>query len=472
MAASKMPIFMRFGLKMLETYTILLFHSYRDLKENIRSSPALYVLFTIMIIFSSFFIGFLTLIFIRTDIAFDLSYVFLIILFLFTIKCSYDFYQHFTKAKPLIYALSTPVSHRKTVFEVFCYVFWVNLGLWVILSTLYIIPLLIAGVTLNYPIIYLQFTFAVMLASVLGSLLSLHYFSTKKYRLFPLGFLFYLIYQYPDIFSVSIILIGAFCYLVWSLGQILDSYQHVGRKKRKKENAQLWLSGERQALFYKEVIILWRDRILFSILFSSSLIGVITGYLALFGPGEILPESLQVLVSMIRPEAYAFFGIYVMTIHAAVFPSLSFFLNEADSLWLLRHLPVSMRTIVKAKMFALLTPFLCCIPYIAFYTAFIQLESMLFLLWFLSFSFLLSIIICFPLGARYVGKKSDIMLLYSVSLLILVIIGLVFSIQYLLRPYSIQRMAFYLFSLIFELVVILFFTLKNTARTLSVRYGQ
>ncbi len=121
---------------MLETYNSVLINSFRNLKRNINSSPALYILFSIMIIFSILLIGFLTPFFIRNEIPIDLNNVFFIVLFLFIIKGSHDFYNYFTRSEPFTYALSTQISHFRSVFEVFLIVFWTQLGLWVFLSSL------------------------------------------------------------------------------------------------------------------------------------------------------------------------------------------------------------------------------------------------------------------------------------------------------------------------------------------------
>lgn len=459
---------MRHGRHMLETFTILFLHSYRNLKNNIRSSPVLYLLFTIMLLFSSLFIGFLTVILLRTDVSIDINNVFLIVLFLFIIKGAHDFYQHFTISEPLAYALSSPVKQRQTIFDVFLFVFWVNLGIWAVLSFLYTLSLLSADIYLGYPLLYLKFTSGVMLGSILGAMFILHFFSNKKYRLIPLGFFIYAASQFTDFIVLVLILIVSFLYLFWSLHYSIDSYQYIDRKERKKEKAQLWVSDSKWAVFYKEIIVLWRERILFSILFSAVIMGIATGYLARFGAEEFLPENLQSLARMISPRAYAFFGIYVLTIHGAVFPSLNFFLNEADTLWLLRHVPVKMKTIVQGKALAIGMPFLCSIPFIAYYAAFNSTESIVFLIWLLLFSFLASLIICFPLGARYVGKQSDILVLYSISLVIFIVLNIGFSLHFVLSSSDLNLWIFYLGTILFELFLFLVVSMRVTAKSLSV----
>ncbi len=329
-----------------------------------------------------------------------------------------------------------------------------------------------AGVHPIYPLVYIKFTCGVILASVIGSIIVLHYFSKMKYRLIPLSFILYFLSQYTNIFSVLILLSISFAYLFWSLRYSLDSYQFVSRKEWKKEKAQVCLSSIKQAVFYKEIITLWRERVLFSIIFSSVIMGFGAGYIARFGAESLLPESLQVLVSRFSPESYAFFGIYVLTIHGAVFISLSFFLNEENTIWLLRHAPVKMHDIVYGKVLALLIPLLCSIPFIAYYSAFTSGESLLFLIWSLVFSYLAGIIICFPLGARYVGKKSDILLLYSVSLLIFLILGIAFSFNGIFSMVGFSKYFLYIVVILIELVLLVFVSTRLAAHSLSVKYSS
>ena len=454
---------------MLKTYNVVLINSYRNFKKNIVSSPILYILFSFMLVFSIFLVGFLTLFFIRNDVSIDLNDVFFVIFFLFMIKCSYDFYNYFTKSYPVTYALSTQVSHFKTAFEIFLVVFWVQLGLWVFFSTLYNVSLVLANVGLGLPILYLKFTFGIMLSSVLGCIVVLHYFSKKKYRLIPVGIILYILSIYNDIYFLLLFLAISFVYLLISLKYCLDSYQYIPRLERKAEKPQVWLDGIKKAVFYKEITTLWRERVLFSMIFSSVLIGIGSGYIARFGADKLLPESLQLIVSKISPESYAFFGIYVLTIHGAVFISLSLFLNEEQTIWILHHLPVKISTIVAGKALVLVIPLICSIPFIAYYSAFTNGDSIIFLSWFLVFSYLAAVTICFPLGAKYVGKKSDILLLYSVSLLVFIILGVIFSINSFFRIVNISQYLFYIILILAEFAM-LFVSLKITEKFLSIRY--
>jgi len=391
----------------------------------------------------------LTLFFIKNQVKVDLNDVFFFIFFLFMMKSSYDFHRYFIKSQSVTYGLSAPIHHGKTVFEIILMIFWVQLGIWVLFFSIYSISLYGAGVGLEYPFEYIQFTTGIMLATVLGTTIALHFFSKKKYRLAPLFILIGCLWILHDIVSIIVILLFSVIYLFYSLNHTLDSYQYVHRKQRKEEKLQVWIQSIKKTIFFKETIILWRDKIFFSILFSSITIGAVSGYLAAFGDNSIFPESLKVLTERLTLTSYAFVGIYVLTVFTSVFIPLSFFLNEENTLWLLRNLPVKENTIIEGKAFALVIPFICSIPFIAYFSAFTKGESIDFLIWFLIFSFLAGVIISFPLGAKYVGKKSDILLLYCVSLLIFIILGIAISIYNILKPSFLFHVSFYhpLFSL-------------------------
>jgi len=436
------------------------------------TSPVLYLLFIVMIVFSTLFLGVISLVLIENDLFINLDTLLFLIIFLFIIKSSHDFYQHFTKSEYLTYALSSPISQKQTIFEVFLMNFWFQLGIWVIFSSLYTLSILLLGIPVGVSFLYLTFTLGIMLATVLGSLIVLHYFSGYKYRLIPVGGIIFLLYFFPSLVSILFLLGVSLIYLFISLSFALDSYQFVKRKTWKREQTQLWLTHPIHAVFYKEVIILWREKILFSILFSAVVLGVGIGYIARFGIAQFLPESLARFAEGIPPEMYAFFGIYILTIHAAVFVSLSFFLNEEKTLWLLRHMPSPMVKIVSGKALSISMPFLCSLPFIAYFFAFIPNESFLFILWFLLFSFFASIILCFPLGARYAGRKSDILLLYSVSLMIFIVLSIMYSLSSIISSMGLFGVVIFVLLLFFELIFFVFVSLKQTANYLSIHYAH
>ena len=451
---------------MLETYNILLINVIRNLKKNIKNSPFLYFLFIVMILFSILMISFLTLYFIWNDIFINLNDVFFVIFFMFLIKSSVDFYRYFIDSKSFVYILSLPYSNLKLLLEIFILIFCIQLGLWVFFSSIYNFLIYYLGVSLAFPELYLKFLFGVILSIILGVIIPIYIFNKRKFGIIPVIILLIILWFNNDLISVIIITLFSFIYLIISLNYAFNSYQFVHRKKRKQVSFYNWRSGFKKAIFLKESIVLWRDKLLFSILFTSVFIGFFSGYFAVFGESDFLPESLQVIVTLFSKEVYAFFGIYIMTIYASVFISLNMFLNEEETIWIIRNMPVSEKTIIYGKSFSLLLPFLCSIPFIAFFSAFTQGESLLFLIWFFIFSYLAGLIISFPLGAKFLGKKSDIMLLYSVSMVILFILGITYSVTIVFDLLFINDILFYVFILLVELFL-LYLSFEISANILS-----
>jgi len=454
---------------MLETYNILLIDVIRNLKKNIKNSQFLYFLFIIMILFSILMIAMLTLYFIENDISVNLNDVFFVIFFMFLIKSSVDFYRYYISSKSFVYILSLPYSNLKLLLEIFLLIFCIQLGLWIFFSSIYNILIYYLGISLAFPELYLKFLFGVILSIILGIIIPIYIFNKQKYGIIPVLILLIILWFSNDLISLIIINFFSFVYLIISLNYAFNSYQYVHRKKRKQVSYYNWRSGFKKAIFLKETIVLWRDKLLFSILLTSVFIGFFSGYFAVFGDSDFLPESLKVIVTLFSKEIYAFFGIYIMTIYASVFISLNMFLNEQDTIWIIRNMPVSEKTIIYGKSLSLLLPFLCSIPFIAFFSAFTQGESLLFLIWFFIFSYFAGLIISFPLGAKFLGKKSDIMLLYSVSMLILFILGFSYSLTILFDIFLINNILLYGLIILVELFL-LYISLEFSAKILSKKY--
>jgi len=451
---------------MLETYNLILTDIIRNFKRNIKSSPILYFLFFVMMIFSIAMMAMLTMYFINNDISINLSDVFFVIFFMFLIKTSVDFYRYYINSKPFVYVLSLPISILKSLFEIFLLIFWIQLGLWVFFSSIYHIFIYNIGINLSYPLIYFQFLFGVILSIILGTIIPIHIYSKKKYRIIPVAIFLICLWFWNDILSLIIITILSFLYLIISLNYSFDSYLYVHRKERKKESFIKFKSGLKKAIFLKETIILWRDKLLISILFTSVFIGFFSGYFAVFGESDFLPESLKMVVSLFSKEIYAFFGIYIMTIYSSVFISLNMFLNEENTLWIIRNMPISEKTIIYGKSLSLLLPFLCSIPFIAYFSAFTLGDSILYLIWFFIFSYLAGVIISFPLGAKYIGKKLDIMLLYSVSMIILFILGITYSFTNIFHLFFSNTIIFYLIIVLVE-IILLYLSFEISANIIS-----
>jgi hypothetical protein len=440
---------------MLETYSALLTEMSRNLYRNARESPVLYVWFSGMLVFSLMMFAVLTLFMINYQISLKINDIVLSLCFLFLVKSSADFHRYFSTSAVVTYAFSTQVSQKKTLFEIFLVVFWVNLGLFVLFSSLYTVFLGGAGVYLSYPLEYLQVLFGIMLGLVLGPVFALHYFSPHRLRLLPVAGIIAGFWLFQSVPLLLVLLCCAVVYLWWSLRYVLDSYQYVARKKRQQEQLKSHIYESRLAIFHKETITLWRDRLLPSFVFTAALMGGFAGYLTVFGEDLLIPKQLQILSQSFLPTAYGVLGIYVVVIYTAVFPTISMFLNEEHTLWITRHLPIREKTVIQGKVLALSLPFIASFPFLWFYAAFTGTEYLLFSLWFLVFSFLAAVIVSLPIAVKYVGKKSDILVLYCVALLVFVILGVGSGLEKVFAGSLMSQLVFYVVSILVEVGLLL-----------------
>jgi hypothetical protein len=195
-----------------------------------------------------------------------------------------------------------------------------------------------------------------------------------------------------------------------------------------------------------------------------------TGYLFLYGTDLFIPESIQRYLSGFLPSLFVFLGCYIVVMYAAVFPALNLFLTEEKTMWILRSLPVSNQTIVYGKALALSLCFLTTLPYLAFIPLFLGMTDLLFLFWFLGFSFLAAVIIALPLGVKYVGKKSDILLLYSVAMILFVLLSVVGAGMNLLRSNTTISILPLCVLLICLELTLLFLSLKLSTHLLSLSF--
>jgi hypothetical protein len=154
------------------------------------------------------------------------------------------------------------------------------------------------------------------------------------------------------------------------------------------------------------------------------MMGAFSGYFASYGSALFLPDSLQAITSRVPLIGYAFVGVYVMVVYAAVFIGLNLFLNEEKTLWLIHLLPVPITKVVWGKASSLALSFVSCIPFIAFFAAFTNGARLLLIIWLFFYGFLSGCILSIPLGAYYCGRKSDVLLLYSVSLMMFIVMGI------------------------------------------------
>jgi hypothetical protein len=455
------------GFGMLETSRFFMREITRNLQRKIKSSPFLYLFFTAMIFFSVVMFAFLTFFLLNTKTTFNFMDVFYTMFFLFLLKSASDMHTYFISAPQVSYALSTQTSQRKIVGEIILTIVFINMGLWFCFSLLYLFILSTLHVPINYPMEYLLFSLSVLTGVILGCTVSLHFFSSRQSRLIPtfLALLFFWFSQ--NMMFVLCLLPIAILHSIWSLLHPLDSYRFVKRKIRTSEVAYAHPHGVLHALFLREVTGIWRDRLYFSFISMSIFTALGTGYLFVYGTDLFIPESIQRYLSGFLPSLFVFLGCYVVVMYAAVFPALNLFLTEERTMWVLRSLPVSNQTIVYGKALSLGLCFLTTLPFLAFIPVFLGASDLLFLFWFLVFSYLAAVIIALPLGVKYVGKKSDILLLYSVAMILFVLLSVVGAGMNILRSSSSMSIVPLCVLLICLELTMLFLSLKLSTYLLS-----
>ena len=180
------------------------------------------------------------------------------------------------------------------------------------------------------------------------------------------------------------------------------------------------------------------------------------------------PESLQEFAGEFLPDMFVFLGLYVVVIQTSVFPALNLFLNEEKTMWILRNVPISNKIIVYGKVVSLSLCYITAIPFLAYVSIFIGLDNIGFLAWLLTFSFIAGIIVSVPLGAKYVGKKSDILLLYAVAMILFVIVSAAGGIGMMMNKYVNYSFALFAAALMIE-IVILFVSLKLSSYLISLK---
>ena len=391
-----------------------------------KETPILYVFFMLMIVSSIFLFAFVTLYFQIVEIGFELSIqdVFFMVFFVMMIKSSVDLYNQFVKSEEVTYSLSTPVEHKRTITEIFLSILLTNTVVWLCFSTLYIFCLMLFRIDINYPDLYLFFNLGVVTAICLGSSICINFFLQYRIRLIPTVLLLicYLYTQEPLFVVLTLPL--ALLHITWSLNHAKESHLNIRRKERMSNTSQNKKRSVIWAIFHKETTILWRDGLLMSFISTSAFAGLGAGYLYVHGGELFIPESLREMYGEFLPSLFIFLGVFIVVIYTAVFPSLVLFLNEDKTMWLIRHIPIKNETLLWGKISTLLLCFIAGLLFIPFILIFIEPENLLYLIWFLVFSYLASVTLALPIGVKYVGKKSDIMLLYSVTMMLLFILGL------------------------------------------------
>ncbi|KYK33187.1 MAG: hypothetical protein AYK22_01375 [Thermoplasmatales archaeon SG8-52-3] len=456
---------------MFETTKVILTENSRSLKNKMREAPILYLLFSAMIIFSIFIFAYATFFFINIDINLNISLedVFFTVFFMFLLKTVADFYNNFIKASQLSYSLSTNVKQTKTITEVFIAILLIQITIWFSFSILFLIALASFGVNVIYVFEYTIFTIGVIVAVCLGCAISINFFSPKKYRLLPmlilLGFYFQIREPLYVIFTLPLTII----HVTWSIKNSMESHLYSTRKERLKDKTQIKIRNTIKTIFHRETTVLWRDKLLYSFVFTSVSTGIFSGYLFLYGDEILIPEALRNQIGGLLPSMFLFLGIYVVIMYTGVFPSLNLFLNEEKTMWILRHIPVRNDKIIFGKVSSLSLCFLTAIPFIPYITIFTGIEKIGFLIFFLIFSYIAGIIISVPLGVKYVGKKSDIMLLYSVSMILFVILSFASVIVNMIERLFPYPIILYILIILCELLL-LYASIKISSQILSLKY--
>ncbi len=456
---------------MFETTKVILTENTRNLIKKILEAPVLYLIFSGMIVFSIFIFAYATFFFINIDINLQISLedVFFTVFFLFLLKSIADFHNNFIKSSSLSYSLSSQVNQKKTIAEIFFAVLLIELVIWLSFSSMFILALISFKVDIGYPLEYFLFTSGVIISVCLGCAISLNFFSSKRYRLLPSLILLGFYFHARDPLYVSFTLPLAILHVAWSIKNGMESYLFSKRKERTKERYQIKIRSIIKTFFHRETTVLWRDKLLFSFIFTSVSTGLFSGYLYLYGDEILIPEAIRNQIGGVLPSMFLFLGVYVVIMYTAVFPSLNLFLNEEKTMWIIRHMPVENDDIIFGKASALALCFLTSIPFIPYITIFTGLDKFVFLFWMLTFSFIAGVIVSVPLGVKYVGKKSDIMLLYSVAMILFVILGFVATIAGMIEQYFDYPFILYALILFFE-ILILYVSLKISSQILSLKY--
>lgn len=457
---------------MLDTTKLILTNNTRNFFKKIKEAPVLYFIFASMTFFSLIMFASATYFIMSFETGFNISLddVFYTVFFIFLLKSGADLYNHFVKSEELSYPLSTQVHQSKTIFEVFISILVSQLVIWFSFSILFLLMLSIFNIQVLYLLEYAFFTVGIIAATALGCTASFFFFSKKKYRILPTFFLLAFCFYSQKILFVILISPLAFVHLYWAIKNSMDSFLFSNRKERIKEKAQIKQRGLIKTLFYRETTVLWRDKLLFSFIFFSVSSGLFTGYLYLYGHELLIPEQVRQMLGEFLPQMFVFLGIYVVVVYTAVFPGLNLFLNEEKTMWINRHLPIRNETIIYGKTSALALCFITSIPFVFYISIFIGVNNIVFLLWLLIISYLAGVIIAVPIGAKYVGKKSDILLLYSMAMILLAVIGVLSFLGSFVEQNIEHPIVIY--SLIVSIeIILLFISLKISARIIRLDYS-
>ncbi len=402
-----------------KVYSLELTEISRALRAKAKDSPVLYLWFSVIMATR------LTVFEMDASFPLDMEQIFFAVFFLFLLKASADIHRYFITSDRMEYLFASPLSRLSIPLGVFMVIFWTNLGLWTLFSSTYILILSLYSVPIVYPWLFLNFTMAVMLSSVLGTGMAIHYFSPKRWLMvFPVFFISALWY-FHDARQTGFILLSSIPYLIFALYVSPNSFGYIVRKERK--DAIAYTRAVRDAvgaMRWKEMTVLWRDRLVTSFLVTSVSVGIVSGYLAVHTDPNIFPPEARVMVIPNLPFIFLFLGIFILASYLFVFPALNTFLAEEKTLWILKNLPLSGRDIIYGKLGGLVLPLITALAFPFYFAIFTGMGRIFLSFAVLLLAFFLSLAVSLPFGIRYAGKRSDVLLLYTVSILIFTVLSI------------------------------------------------
>lgn len=409
----------------VRVYALELTEISRGLGKKAEESPVLYAWFSLILIFSVVMAARFTVLEMNTSFPINMEQIFFAVFFLFILKSSADFHRYFVDSRRIEYLFASPISHFSTSSGIFLGIFWINLGLWSLFSSAYISVLFLYGIPIGYPTLYLKFTLGVAFAIILGVIIAIHYFSPKRRLMLIPVLLISALWYFHEIIHILILISLTFPYFLWALKISPASFGYVVRKERR--SAVPYSKKPRnpvEAMRWKEITVLWRDRLVLSFLITAVSVGAGSGYLAIHMDTSIFPAHLRPYIVPALPFIFLFLGIFILSSYLFIFPALNTFLAEEKTLWLLKNLPASGKLIVSGKTGAMVLPFLTSLAFPFYFSIFTGLRFMSLTFSILILSFFLSTAISIPFGIRYAGKKSDVLLLYTISILLFTVLSI------------------------------------------------
>ncbi len=444
----------------------------RELKRNVTKNRVLYIWFSIIVAFSVVMAARMTVIEADTGMKVDMKQLYFAVFFLFLMKAAGDFHRQYITSKHLEYIMATPVSGTRISASLFNLVFWTGLGLWAAFSSSYILLLSIYGGNIGYPWLYADFTLGIILSEMLGASIAIWYFGNRRWMLFPAVLIISALWFYNDITRTFILILLTVPYLLFSLMNSGTAFGHSSRKKRRQlRPGDVRIRHQSDAVRWKEATIMWRDRLIPGFAITAVLVGLSTGYLAGHIDMNLFPPQIRPRIAPAVPEMMLMLGAYITAAYAFVFPGLNLFLSEERTLWLLRNLPIGERSLISGKLGAMLLPFLASIPFPFYFMLYEGAQYLAEGLLMLVFAFFTGLATALPFGIRYAGRKSDVLLLYTVSVLFFAILSIFAYVSHYSAKLGVMGVLLVIFLLDWSAFV-LWLSFELSSRMLSKKYAD